>query len=106
MANISRHLLTVSSDGVGVVNSASVRTGGEAMNVQFILAPTADLALMISPDDVNWAVAEDNSGTAIGLAMGLVARNVATLGEYACIQVANVAAADYAAVLSVRKEVI
>ena len=105
MANISRHLLTVSSDNTGVVNSASVRTGGEAMNVQFTLAPTADLALQISPDDVNWAVAEDNSGTPIGLAMGLVARNVATLGEYARIQVANVAVNDYAAVLSVRKEI-
>ena len=106
MANISRHLLTVTSDAVGVVNAASVRTGGEAMNVQFVLAPTADLALMISPDDVNWAVAEDNSGTPIGLGMGAVARNVATLGEYARIQVANVAADNYAAVLSVRKEII
>lgn len=105
MANISRHLLTVTSDAVGVVNSASVRTGGEAMNVQFTLAPGANLTLQISPDDVNWAIAEDNSGTAI-TGMGLVARNVATLGEYARIQVANVAANDYAAVLSVRKEII
>jgi hypothetical protein len=105
MANISRHLLTVSSDNTAVVNSASVRTGGEAMNVQFILAPGADLSLQISPDDVNWALAEDNSGVAIGPAMGLVARNVATLGEYARIQVANVAVNNYAAVLSVRKEI-
>ena len=104
MANISRHLLTVTSDNVGAVNSASVRTGGEAMNVQFTVAPTADCVLQISPDDVNWAVAEDNSGAAI-TGLGLVARNVATLGEYARIQVANVAVNDYAAVLSVRKEI-
>jgi hypothetical protein len=74
------------------------------MNIQFILAPGANLELQISPDDVNWATAEDNSGAAI-TAMGLVARNVATLGEYARIQVANVAVNDYAAVLSVRKEI-
>jgi hypothetical protein len=105
MANISRHLLTVTSDNVGAVNSASVRTGGEAMNVQFILAPTADCVLQVSPDDVNWAVAEDNSGTAI-TGLGAVARNVATLGEYARLQVATAAINQYAAVLSVRKEII
>ena len=105
MPNISRHLLTVTSDNDGTVESASVRTGGEAMNVQFILAPGANLALQISPDDVNWAIAEDNSGAVIQ-GLGLVARNVATLGEYARLQVADVAAGDYAAVLSVRKEII
>ena len=104
MANISRHLLTVTSDNTGVVNSASVRTGGEAMNVQFILAPGTDLTLQISPDDVNWALAEDNSGAVIQN-LGAVARNVATLGEYARIQVANTAVNNFAAVLSVRKEI-
>lgn len=105
MANIHRHLFTVTSNALAAANSNMVRTGGEAMNIQFILAPGNNCVLEVSPDGVTWAVAEDNSGTVI-TGLGAVARNVATLGEYTRMQVAAAAANAYAGVLTVRKEII
>jgi len=74
------------------------------MDIQFILAPGANLTLQVSPDKVNWTTAEDNSGTAI-TALGAVARNVATQAEYTRMQVAVAAVAAYAGVLTVRKSI-
>jgi hypothetical protein len=104
MANVSRHLLTVTSNAGAATFSNSVRVGGEAMDIQFTLAPGNNCILQVSPDNVTWAVAEDNSGAAI-TGLGAVARNVGTQAEYARMSVAVAAVAAYAGVLTVRKEI-
>jgi len=97
-----------SANAVGGTNSASTRVGGASLEWQGIDEPAGAnlMELQVSPDNVNWAVAEDNSGAAI-TAMGLVHRNVGSKSEYARLHIAQDAGGvrPYAAVLTIRKDV-
>jgi hypothetical protein len=107
MANIHRHLFTVTSVNGVQANSDSVRVGGEDMTIQFILAPAGNLCtLEVSMDNVTWAVAEDNSGAVINN-LGAVTRDVDTLAEYARMAVLTDAGGPraHAGVLTIRKEI-
>jgi hypothetical protein len=107
MASIHQHLFTVTSNNGAARQSDPVFVGGMRLEFQGILAQGATLLeLQLSPDRINWATAEDNSGTAI-TGLGAVNRNVESKGQWARLQVASDVggARVHAAVLTVRKDV-
>lgn len=105
MASVHQHLFTVTSNAGAARQSDPVFVGTQDLEFQGILAPAALLELQVSPDRLNWAAAEDESGAAI-TGLGAVNRKVGSKGQWARLQVAldGGGARAYAAVLTVRKD--
>ncbi len=106
MAGIHQHLFTVTSAAGAAAQSDPVFVGSQDLEFQGVLAQGVTLLeLQVSPDRLNWAAAEDESGAAI-TGLGAVNRKVGSKGQWARLQVAADAGGPrvHAAVLTVRKD--
>jgi hypothetical protein len=107
MANIHLHLFTVTSSAAAAVQSDPVFVGSQDLEFQGVAVNAVTLLeLPLSPDGVNWATAEDESGAIIS-GLGAVHRKVGSKGQWARLEVATDAggARVHAAVLTVRKDI-